>query len=92
MIVRILGEGQYRLESGYLDQLNELDNRLVALLAEGGEEGFQPVFDDMLRLVRERGEPVPVDELVTSEVVLPDPSSHLEDIKPLFTGEGVVPG
>jgi hypothetical protein len=92
MIVRILGEGQYRLESRYLDQLNALDNRLVALLSEGADEAFQPVFDDMLRLVREQGEPVPVEELVTSEVVLPDPSSHPADIKPLFTGEGLVPG
>lgn len=92
MIVRILGEGQYRLESRYLDELNALDNRLVALLSEGSDEAFAPIFDEMLRLVRERGEPVPVDELVTSEVVLPDPSSHLEDIRPLFTGEGVVPG
>lgn len=92
MIVRILGEGQYRLESRYLDDLNDLDNRLVALVAEGADEAFHPIFDAMLNLVRERGQPLPLEELVTSEVVLPDPSTHLDEIKPLFIGEGVVPG
>ncbi len=92
MIVRILGEGQYRLNSNFLDRLNELDNRLVSLVAEGSDEAFHPIFEEMLGLVRERGEPLPIEELATSEVILPDPSSRLDDIKPLFTGEGVVPG
>ncbi len=92
MIVRILGEGQYKLDSGYLDRLNEIDNDLVSLLAEGTDEAFRPLFHEMLQLVRERGRPLPVEELVTSDVVLPDPSSHLDDIKPLFTGDGLVPG
>ncbi len=37
MIVRILSEGQYRLAGAYLDELNNLDNQLVRLLAAGDE-------------------------------------------------------
>ncbi len=33
MIVRIATEGQYRVNSALLDRLNELDNRLIQLVA-----------------------------------------------------------
>lgn len=92
MIVRILSEGQYRLDSTYLDRLNEIDNRLVSVVADGSDEEFRTLFEQMLALVREHGQAVPAEELVTSDVVLPDPNSHIDDIKPLFVGEGLVPG
>ncbi|MEA2179290.1 MAG: hypothetical protein QOG77_2587, partial [Solirubrobacteraceae bacterium] len=37
MIVRIMGEGQYRIDDSDRDNLNELDNAAVAA-AEGGDE------------------------------------------------------
>lgn len=94
MIVRILTEGQYRIDSGYLDRLNELDNRLVSIVASGTgtDTEFRAIFDQMLALVREHGQPVPPEELVTSEVVLPDPTMHIDEIRALFVGEGLVPG
>lgn len=92
MIVRILVEGQYRIDSGYLDRLNELDNRLVSIVASGTDTEFREIFNQMLALVREHGQPVPPEELITSEIVLPDPTTHIEEIKALFVGEGVVPG
>jgi len=92
MIVRILSEGQYQLDSAYLDRLNEIDNRLVSVVANGTDEEFSTLFEQMLALVREHGQPIPAEELATSDVVLPDPNSHIDDIKPLFVGEGLVPG
>lgn len=92
MIVRILTEGQYRIDSDYLDRLNELDNRLVSIVASGTDTEFREIFDQMLALVREHGQPVPPEELVTSEVVLPDPTMHIDEVRALFVGEGLVPG
>lgn len=92
MIVRILTEGQYRIDSEYLDRLNELDNRLVSIVASGTDTEFREIFDQMLALVREHGQPVPPEELVTSEVVLPDPTMHIDEVRALFVGEGLVPG
>ena len=37
MIVRIMGEGQFRIDDSDRDNLNELDNAAVAA-AEGGDE------------------------------------------------------
>jgi hypothetical protein len=92
MIVRIQGEGQYRLPSAVLDELNELDNRLVQIVAKGDEGEFSSILGRMLSLVRARGEAVKNEELVESDVVLPDPDTTLEDARDLFVGEGLVPG
>ena len=35
---------------------------------------------------------VPVDELVESDLVLPEPDITLEEAEELFTGEGILPG
>ena len=92
MIVRILTEGQYNLPGAYVDQLNEIDNRLVEVVEDGDREGFGRLLKEMLDLVRENGTEVPVDELVESDLVLPEPDITLEEGERLFTGEGVLPG
>ena len=40
MIVRILTEGQYKLSSNYLDQLNEIDNKIVEMVETDNKESF----------------------------------------------------
>ncbi len=92
MIVRILTEGQYNLPGAYVDQLNEIDNRLVEVVEDGDREGFGRLLKEMLDLVRENGTEVPVDEIVESDLVLPEPDITLEEGERLFTGEGVLPG
>jgi hypothetical protein len=92
MIVRILTEGQYNLPGAYVDQLNEIDNRLVEVVEDGDREGFGRLLKEMLDLVRENGTEVPLDEIVESDLVLPEPDITLEEGERLFTGEGVLPG
>lgn len=92
MIVRILDEGQYRLDSRFLDRLNEIDDMLVAVVAGSGAGSFDALFAQMLELVRTHGEPLGDTELAVSDVVLPSPSMGQDDLRALFTGEGVVPG
>src|SRR5262249_24978390 len=40
VIVRLMGEGQFRVDDERLEQLNELDNAAVAALDAGDEDGF----------------------------------------------------
>ena len=80
MIVRILTEGQYNLPGAFIDDLNAIDNEVVRTLKR------------MLDLVRENGTPLAVDELVESDLVLPEPDITLEEAGELFVGEGLVPG
>ena len=92
MIVRILTEGQFQLPGAYIDELNEIDNRLVEFMEDEDEEGFNRLLKEMLDLVRNNGRPVGVDELVESDVVLPEPDITLVEAEELFTGEGLLPG
>ena len=73
MIVRILSEGQYNFPGAYVDELNDIDNQLVEVVETRDQEGFDRLLKRMLDLVREKGSERPVDELVESDRVLPQP-------------------
>ncbi len=92
MIVRILTEGQYNFPGAFVDELNEIDNQLVEVVEQENREGFETHLKRMLDLVREKGTALPVDELVESDLVLPEPDITLEEAEKLFTGEGLLPG
>ena len=91
MIVRILTEGQYNLPGAFVDRLNEIDNEIVEVVGDGDREAFRELLDEMLDHVRKNGTEVPVEELVESDVVLPEPDITLEEAAELFTGEGILP-
>ena len=91
MIIRIMTEGQYNLPGAFIDELNELDNKLVEVVEREDSEQFETTLKEMLDLVREKGTEVPVDELVESDLVLPEPDITLEEAGDLFVGEGLVP-
>ena len=92
MIVRILSEGQYNLPGAFVDELNEIDNELVEIVEREDRDGFGTQLKTMLDLVREKGTPLSIDELVESDLVLPQPDITLEEAADLFTGEGLLPG
>ena len=92
MIIRIMTEGQYNLPGAFIDDLNELDNKLVEVVEQEDRDQFEVTLKEMLDLVREKGTEVPVDELVESDLVLPEPDITLEEAEDLFVGEGLVPG
>ena len=92
MIIRILTEGQFNLPGAFIDELNELDNKLVEVVEQEDQEQFEHHLKAMLNLVREKGTPVPVDEIVESDLVLPEPDITLVEAEELFFGEGLLPG
>jgi hypothetical protein len=91
VIVRIVGEDQYRLPDGDAERLNELDNRAVAAVEAGDEAGFKELWEQMLALVETDGEALPDDELVESDVILPPRDVTFAEAQGEFTGEGLIP-
>lgn len=91
MIVRILSEGQYRIKGADLDRLNDLDNAVVDAVEKNSEGEFRRLLMEMLDHVRKNGQPVPVEELVESDVILPYADITLTEAQRLFTGEGLIP-
>jgi hypothetical protein len=91
MIVRISGEGQYRLDDEETARLNELENAVVAVVEGGREDGFADAYAALLDYVRERGTPLGADDLEGSDVIIPPPDISFEEAGRDFTGEGLIP-
>ena len=91
MIVRISGEGQFTLPDEDAERLNELDNQVVSAVEQGDEGRFRELFEQMLALVARDGEPVPDDELVESDVIVPPRDMGFDEAQAEFSGDGLIP-
>ena len=91
MIVRISGEGQFRLPDEDQERLNELDNRAVSAVEAGDETGFKELWAQMLEIVKADGNALGDEELLESDVILPPRDVSFEEAKAEFTGEGLIP-
>ena len=91
MIVRIAGEGQFRLPDEDQERLNELDNRAVSAVEAGDETGFKELWAQMLEIVKADGNALGDEELLESDVILPPRDVSFEEAKAEFTGEGLIP-
>lgn len=91
MIVRLMGEGQYRVDDSLLARLNELDDHATAAAEAGDEVKLDQMLDEMFALVRSEGEALPEEELTASDVLVPPSDLTLEETKQLLTREGFIP-
>ncbi len=91
MIVRIAGEGQFKLPDEDSERLNDLDNRAVEAAEQGDEPGFKELWSQMLELVASDGNQLDDDELVESDVILPPRDISFDEARGEFTGEGLIP-
>ena len=92
MIVRIMGEGQVKLDDSHFTELNKLDDELLAEMESGDEAGFRRTLSALLDAVRRLGSPLPDDALEPSELILPAPEASLEEVREMLTDEGLIPG
>ena len=91
MIVRIMGEGQYRLDEDVLARVNELDNAAVAAVDGDDEDGFHAAFEEMLDVIRNEGEHLGDEEIETSDVIVPPADTSFAEAAAEFTGDGLIP-
>jgi len=92
MIVRILGEGQLRIDDSAASELNELDARLEATVERDDESAFRPALEELLERVRAIGRPVEPSELEPSELILPAEGATMGDVRKLLAGDGLISG
>ena len=92
MIVRVSGEGQWRVPDDQQGALNDLDNQIVEALESCSQEQFTSLLRQLIEATVEAGEPVADDELLPSDVVLPARDTTLEEARELFAGEGLFAG
>jgi hypothetical protein len=86
MIIRVLTEGQYRLDGNALAELDAMDDSLLDAVGAGDEQQFAERLRQVVELVQTRGKRIPDDELVESDLVIPAPDTTLEESRELFAG------
>lgn len=91
MIVRLMGEGQYRTDDKLRVRLHELDEQALGAMEAADETTLDGVLDEMWQAVRERGERLPDDDLSPSDLIIPPSDLTLEETRELFTDEGLIP-
>ena len=91
MIVRVMSEGQYRLEGDALGRLNQLDDRAQEALERDDEAELDRYLEEMAALVRRDGERLPDDDLSPSDAIVPPSDLTLAETKMFFSEEGLIP-
>jgi hypothetical protein len=91
MIVRLLNEGQYRIDDELRAELGRLDDEAAAALQREDEQALDRHLEEMAELVRTRGEALPLDDLSPSDVIIPPSDLTLEETRELFSEGGLIP-
>ncbi len=90
-IVRLMGEGQYRVDEDTLKGLNELDEQVAAAADRGDEEQIARLLRMMADGIRERGDRLDDADLSPSEAIVPPEDLSLDEVRELLSGEGLIP-
>jgi len=91
VIVRLLGEGQFRVDDSLIGRLNELDAEVERAVAAGDERALWSGLQALADAVREHGVKLADDDLSPSDAVIPPEDLSLEEAQELLQDEGFIP-
>ena len=94
MIVRVLGQGQFRLDDADMATVEKADDAVEAAIGAGDEAAFQAALAGLIATIEEVGDAVPDDEFIGSDIIVPDRDITLAEARMLESeeGEGLIPG
>ena len=89
--MRILGEGQFRVDDETAAKLTVLDKDLDAGVSAVDEATFATALGVAVTLVKAVGTPVADDEFVTADYILPFTDATVAEVRKLLA-DGTIPG
>ncbi|HEX9038725.1 MAG TPA: hypothetical protein VF808_17215 [Ktedonobacterales bacterium] len=84
MIVRIHMDDQYRLGDDAVAEVDRLDDRLLEAINADDHTAFAAALNELLGYVRTHGAKVPVDEIISSDIILPSEDVTLEEARAIM--------
>jgi hypothetical protein len=91
MIVRVLGEGQFRLDDAAFAAVHAIDDRVQACADADDAEGFQTALEELVTEIKRAGTPLALDEFTGSDAVVPSAGTTLDEARALLSSEGLIP-
>jgi hypothetical protein len=90
VIVRVMGEGQWRLDDALAGRLEELDVETEAAAERGDEEGLRTALNAIADVVR-TGERLPDDHLGSSDLIVPPLDLSLDEARKILDEGDLIP-
>ena len=91
MIVRLMGEGQWRVDDSLAETLHELDTATEQAVAADDQEALHGALVALFDAVKATGERLDDEELVASDLIVPPEDLTLAEAHELMHGEGLIP-
>ncbi len=91
MIVRLMGEGQWRIDDSLGARLDELDVETEKAVEEGDEKKLHAALQALHDAVRDSGEKLGDHHLGPSDAIVPPVELSLDEARRLLAGEDVFP-
>jgi phage shock protein A len=88
IVVRIHGEGQYRLDAALRRSLDTFDHHLVSAVRAGDDAAYHAALRGLITFVHEVGMQLAAEDIRPSDIVLPSDDMALGEVNDLLAKEG----
>jgi PspA-Associated protein len=92
VIIRIMGEGQLRVDDTAVAELNHFDSDLEKAVERQDEAAFDAALHALLGRARELGTALPPDAIEPSDLILPREGATMAEVHELLADGGLIPG
>ena len=96
MIIRIVGEGQWQVPDTEMEHLNRIDARVEHAIDIASQNELTEALTELVATVRTVGTAIANDNIVDSDLIVPDVSATLEEVSVWLSenpvGDGLIPG
>jgi hypothetical protein len=93
-IVRIMGQGQYKVNEETVKNINDIDNTIVQILQNADrsdDQEFKTKIAHLVQIITSKGQRLDDKEIVESDIIIPDSDISIDEAKKVFEGEGIIP-
>jgi chromosome condensin MukBEF complex kleisin-like MukF subunit len=91
VIVRVMGEGQWRVDDELSSRLNELDDEVAKAVEAGDQATMSAKLRELGEAVKSGGTKLPDEDLSPSDAIVPPDDLSLDEARALLQGEGLIP-
>ena len=98
-VIRISGQGQFKVNSEIIDKINEIDDSIVDLIENVSlgssdhkltQKELQSKLTEMKNLITSKGQPMDDKEIAESDAIIPDSDLSIEEASKIFKEEGII--
>jgi hypothetical protein len=92
-IVRIMGQGQFKINEDIVKRINEIDDTIVQILqneSKSDDQNYRAKITEIVETITSKGQKLEDKELVESDIIVPDTDIPIDEAKKVFQGQGVI--